>query len=130
MSFNFHIGSLIARINLAVAHNKNCIIEKKSPIGFKILTLLLKNHFIKNFIVSKSDFVIFLRYNPQLSVIKSIKVISSPSKRIFVSIYDLQSLINLNPCSFFILSTDKGLMLGKDCSNLNLGGELLFSINL
>jgi len=130
MSFNFHIGSLISRINLAISHNKNCIIEKKSPIGLKILTMLLENHFIKNFIISKNFFIIFLRYGTKLSVIKNVKVLSTPSKREFVTVYDLQSIINLNSCSFFILSTNKGLLMGKDCLSLNLGGELLFSINL
>ena len=129
MSFNFYIGSLVSRINLAAAHNKSCVVAEKSPVGLKILTLLMKNHFIKGFVVSKNTFIIYLRYGAQRSLIKKLSVISNPSKRVFISVYTLHSLIHTNPCSFFILSTTKGLLAASDCCNLNLGGELLFSIN-
>jgi len=129
MSFNFYVGSLVSRINLAVSHKKLCITERKSPISEKILYLLVDKHIINHFIVTKTSYIIFLKYGPNKSIIRNLKIISKPNKRIFVNVYKLNSIVNLNSCSFFILSTTSGLFFERDCLRLNLGGELLFSIN-
>ena len=130
MSCNYHLGSLVGRLNLAKSHNKSYIIEKRSNLALKVLKLLLKKHLIKSFIIGNSYFIIFLVYYPTNSAIKSFKINSTPSKRVFVSKYEIASMVSLNTCSFFLVSTVSGLLFGADCVVKNLGGELLLTVNL
>lgn len=130
MSNNFLIASLIGRINLARKHKKNYIIEKKSTIGETILKMLLNKHFIKYYLITTKDFIIFLQYKGNFSLIREIKLISKPGKRIFVTTYQLESLIRRSTASssFYILSTIKGLLYAEDSLALNIAGELLIKI--
>jgi len=128
MTNNFIIASLIGRINLAKKHKKVYIIEKKSNVGAVILKMLMRKHLIKKFLITKENFIIFLQYRGNFSLLRSIKLISKPGKRIFIDLYQLKSFIYQNPAYFYILSTTKGLLYGEECLMLNMGGELLVKI--
>jgi len=62
------------------------------------------------------------------SLIKEFVLTSKPSKRVYVTFYELESILYKNKFSKLILSTDKGIMLGSDAIKLKLGGEILFKI--
>ena len=130
MSNNFLIASLIGRINLAKKHKKSYIIEKKSIVGETILKMLLNKHFIKYYLITANNFIIFLQYRGNFSLLREIKLISKPGKRIFVSTYQLESLLNKSTgsSSFYIISTVKGLLYAEDSIALNIAGELLIKI--
>ena len=130
MSTNYIISSLIGKIFLAKKHNKIYITEKKTKTGEILLKLFFKKSLIKTYTITNNNFIIFLRYKYGNSLIKDLKMISIPSKRIFISVYKLQSLIFKNNLTFYFLSTTMGILEGRDALHLNLGGEILFKINL
>lgn len=129
MANTFLLGALIGRINLAKQHKKESIIEKKSPIADKILKILFKENIIRNYIETQNNFIIFLKNTRErTSLIKQIKILSRPGKKIYVNVYQLSSLYYQNKLSFYILSTPKGILRAQDALDLNTGGELLFKV--
>lgn len=110
-------------------------IELNEPLSktcFNILNVLYKEGFINGFFYkntpsNEKKFVVLLKYNRSgQSVIKNIKQISRPGKRIYTNIKVLWKV--KNGFGVFILSTPKGIMTDFDARLLNLGGEVLLSI--
>ena len=130
MSTNYIISSLIGKLFLAKKHKKNYITEKKTKTGETLLKLFFKKSLIKTYTITNNNFIIFLRYKCGNSLIKDLKMISIPSKRVFISVYELESLLYKNSLTFYFLSTTMGILEGRDALNLNLGGEILFKIIL
>lgn len=125
----FHIGALIGQITLSHKHHKEYFIIKKTKNIEIILKFLFKENFIKTYFNFKNNFIVFLKYRPN-SVIKKIEMISIPSKKIYVNLYTLKSILYKNKNSFYLLSTSKGILSGYDAIKLNVGGELLFQITI
>jgi len=62
----------------------------------------------------------------QISVIKEIKRISKPSRRVYVSKTEIPRVKGgLGIC---VLSTSKGIMTGSEARSQGIGGELICSI--
>lgn len=131
MSNSFLIGAFVGNLNLGKKHNKEYIIVEKTNNIEIILKFLFKENFIKNYLNLKKNFIVFFKFNTNTTpLIKKIEVISTPSKKIYINWYDLNSLIYQNKISFFILSTSQGILQGKDALKLKIGGELLFKITI
>lgn len=129
MCTKFHIGTLLGRLILSQKHNKEYFIIKKTKNIEIILKFLFKGNFIKTYFNFKNNFIVFLKFRPS-SIFKKIEIISLPSKKIYVNLYKLKSIIYKNKNSFFLLSTSKGILSGEDALNLNIAGELLFKITI
>lgn len=131
MKNNFIIGLLIRRLGLSLQHNKEYFIIKKTKNIELILKILFKENFIKTYFNYKNNFIVFLKYQPKsFSILKSIKVVSTPGNKYFVNFKKLSSIIHQNPLSFFIISTSYGIIGSREAIRLNVGGELLFKINI
>ena len=87
---------------------------------------------IYGYCIIKIDFIkIYLKFNKSgKSLIQSINLISKSSRRLFISVYEIKKLKNINEDIFFFLSTSRGILSHKKALMYNLGGELLFSIKL
>jgi small subunit ribosomal protein S8 len=59
-------------------------------------------------------------------LIRNIKRISKPSRRVYVQVGDIPSV--LNGLGISILSTSRGVITGGEAQALNVGGELLCSV--
>lgn len=59
-------------------------------------------------------------------IIRNIKRISKPSRRVYVQVGDIPSV--LNGLGISILSTSRGVITGGEAQALNVGGELLCSV--
>lgn len=79
------------------------------------------------FYVSDRKFIkIFLKYKNGFPALKSIRVISKPSKRIYLR---FESIVKFNPNGgVLILHTNKGLLTDSQCKNLGIGGEPILFI--
>jgi small subunit ribosomal protein S8 len=110
--------------------NQSYIIQKRKKIAEELLKVLWNEGFILGYCVNsvdKNTLKIFLKYKNGQPVIKSINVISKPSRRIYCSAKQLWKLDSSKQLT--IISTNKGLKSCIDCKKLNLGGELLISVN-
>ena len=74
----------------------------------------------------KSEFEIELKYFDGEPVIKDIKRVSTPGRRVYSSVKDLPTVAN--GLGVAILSTPKGVMSDSRARNENVGGEILCNV--
>ena len=127
MAFVDPIGDMITRIRNAQMRLLNKVIIPSSKFRVKILDVLKQEGYISNYkIVSdknKNSLLVDLKYNNGLPVIKDIKRVSKPGRRIYAkasSIYKIQNGLGLA-----IISTSKGVMSDNDARVKNIGGEII-----
>ena len=121
---NFHIWNMFAALKNGQLVKKSSIFQKKKKICSQLLNVLWDEGYILGYRTSNNDstmFEIFLKYDQNLPSINSIKFISKPSKRVYLSskqLWKFDSSIGL-----VIVSTNKGVFSIETCKKLNLGGE-------
>jgi small subunit ribosomal protein S8 len=70
---------------------------------------------------------ISLKYDPgEVSVIQSLRRISKPGRRTYVTADQLPRV--LNGLGVAIISTSRGVMSDRECRRLNVGGEVLCQV--
>ena len=126
---NNKIWCIISTIKNSLVSNKRIIREKRQKNCEAILNILWDEGFILGYKTCKLNskyIIIFLKYNENYPVIKSIKSISKPSTKIYYSSKQLWKL-NIHQ-ALIILSTNKGIFSSEECKKLKLGGEPIFII--
>ena len=122
------IGDMFTRIRNGQMRLLNTIDVPASKFRSQILEILKNEGFINNFRLEKKEdkkniLIIDLKYFEGSPVIKEIKRISKPGRRVYsraVSIPKVQ-----NGLGVAILSTSKGVMSDNDARKNNLGGEII-----
>ena len=128
MTFTDPIGDMIARIRNAQMRTSNKVKIPGSKFRAKILEVLKKEGFISDFKIlsdakNKGILSVNLKYNNGMPVIKEIKRISKPGRRIYTkaeSIPRIQSGLGIA-----IVSTSMGIMSDNDARSKNIGGEII-----
>jgi small subunit ribosomal protein S8 len=70
---------------------------------------------------------ISLKYDPgEVSVIQSLRRISKPGRRVYVTADQLPRV--LNGLGMAIISTSRGVMSDRECHRLNVGGEVMCQV--
>lgn len=124
------IADFITRIRNAGQAGHKYVDAPASKIKLGVAEILKDQGFIQDY-----EFVddgiqgkikITLRYYKRQPVIKNIKRLSKPGRRIYSSV-DKLPRVN-NGLGIAIISTSKGVMTSKQAKNLNIGGELLCSV--
>jgi len=129
MSNNIHIiSSVLGNIRSGYQRRINVTSHVKSDEVLNLLNKLTCHGFIYGYNNNNHLVKIYLKYNRNFEIIKNFKIYSTPGRKVFVSVYKLKSLVYLFPTAWFLLSTDKGLKTHQEAIDLNMGGELLFSI--
>ena len=125
-----NISDMLTRIrNGQNAKLKNIILFYPTPkICIMLLDVLKKNGFIWGYTFinynNKEHLNVFLKYTKdQNPIIKKIKRISTPGKRIYIRSTLLWK--KNTGMGIFIISTHMGLKTDNECRFLNLGGELI-----
>lgn len=120
---NLIIKFLIQLKNTA-AINKEFFLIPFNKMILQILECLYKEGFIQSFVVLNNYIKIFLRYYFNKNVFKNLKLISIPSRLIFIQYNNLVKI--LNRYRFILISTSKGIKTFEECKRLHLGGKILF----
>ena len=128
MAFIDPISDMIARIRNAQMRMLNNVKIPNSKFRTKILDILKQEGYISGYKSlpndkNKSELSVDLKYSNGLPVIKEIKIISKPGRRIYVkatSISKIKSGLGLA-----IVSTSKGIMSDNDARIKNVGGEII-----
>ena len=129
MSIQNHvISNVLGNIRSSYQRRINVTSHVKSKELLGLLNKLASNGFIYGYIIIGNLVKIQLKYNRNSEILKNYKVYSSPGRKFFLSVYKLKSLVYLYPTTWFLLNTDKGLKTHQEAIDLNIGGELLFSI--
>ena len=125
------IGDMITRIRNAQMRLLDKVILPSSKFRVKILDVLKQEGYISNYkllsdINNKNNISVDLKYNNGLPVIKEIKRISKPGRRVYSRATSIPKV--LNGLGLAILSTSKGVMSDAEATKNNLGGEIICRI--
>ena len=122
------IGDMITRIRNAQMRLLDKVILPSSKFRVKILDVLKQEGYISNYkllsdINNKSNISVDLKYNNGLPVIKEIKRVSKPGRRIYARAESIPKI--QNGLGLAIVSTSKGIMTDADARIKKVGGEII-----
>lgn len=128
MSLTDPIADLLTRIRNAVLIKKKEVIMPSSRLKVEIAKILKEEGYIKNFKViddnKQGKLNITLKYtSDSRSVITGLQKISKPGCRIFCKKDDVPKV--LDGLGVAIVSTSQGVITGKKCAEIGVGGEVL-----
>ena len=131
MSFTDPIADMITRIRNAQLRMLNTVNIPNSKFRAKILDVLKEEGYIADYKFlteekNKGSLVVNLKYNNGLPVIKEIRRVSKPGRRIYAkadSIPKIQSGLGM-----VIMSTSMGIMSDNDARSKNIGGEIICKV--
>ena len=128
MTLTDPIGDMFSRIRNAQMRSLNSINIPSSNFRRNILKILKNEGYIKDFYIEKSEdnkilLKINLKYYEGDPVIKEIKRISKPGRRVYSRANSIPRV--MNGLGLAILSTPKGVMSDTEARKNNIGGEII-----
>ena len=131
MSLVDPIGDMITRIRNAQMRLLNNVKIPNSKFRAKILDVLKQEGYIADYKTiadekNKNFLFVNLKYYEGLPVIKEIKRVSKPGRRIYAKADSISKI--QNGLGLAIVSTSKGIMTDNDARTKNIGGEIICKV--
>ena len=128
MSLADPIGDMLTRIRNAQLRTLYNVKIPNSKFRAKILDVLKQEGYISNYKLlsdtkNKNSLVVDLKYYNGMPVIKEIKRVSKPGRRIYAKASSIPKI--QNGLGLAIVSTSKGIMSDTDARTKNIGGEII-----
>ena len=122
------IGDMFTRIRNGQMRLLNTIDVPASNFRLKILEVLKNEGYIVNYFIEKNDnnkinLKVDLKYYEGTPVIKEIRRISKPGRRVYSRATSIPKV--MNGLGLAILSTPKGVMSDNEARKNNIGGEII-----
>ena len=131
MSFSDPLGDMLTRIRNAIMRNRTTVSTPASNLRGRVLDVLADEGFIRGYSEAQVDgfrvFNIELKYFEGEAVIRDIKRVSKPGRRVYSSVKTLPQV--RNGLGISILSTPKGVMSDNSARDENVGGEVLCQVS-
>ena len=131
MTVSDPLGDMLTRIRNAQMRNRSTVSTPASRLRERVLEVMKEEGYIRGFSRidysgGKSEIEIELKYFDGQPVIREIKRVSTPGRRVYSSVRELPTIAN--GLGVAILSTPKGVMSDSRARQENVGGEVLCSI--
>ena len=131
MTLTDPIGDMFSRIRNGQMRSLNYIVIPSSNFRKNILEILKNEGYIKDFFIEKKEnnktsLKISLKYYEGDPVIKEIKRISKPGRRVYSRATSIPKV--MNGLGIAILSTPKGVMSDIEARKNNVGGEIICKV--
>ena len=130
MSLNDPLGDMLTRIRNAQERKRPKVVSPNSKLRARVLDVMIEEGYIRGYAEvdkdGKSELEIELKYYNGEGVIKEIKRISKPGRRVYSGYTNLPSIAN--GLGIAILSTPKGIMSDSKAREEKVGGEVLCNI--
>ena len=122
------IGDMITRIRNAQLRTLYNVKVPSSKYRAKVLEVLKQEGYISDYKLlpdskDKSSLVVDLKYYKGLPVIKEIKRVSRPGRRVYARADSIPKI--QNGLGLAIVSTSMGIMSDSDARMKNVGGEII-----
>jgi small subunit ribosomal protein S8 len=122
---------MLTRIRNAQMRNRPKVSTPASKLRARVLDVLREEGYIRGYAEieyggGKTEFEIELKYYDGSPVIREIKRVSTPGRRVYSSVQELPTIAN--GLGVAILSTPKGVMSDTRARAENVGGEILCSV--
>lgn len=121
------IADMLTRIRNAAQARQRRVDMPVSKLKTEIARILKENHFIHEYKVLDDGrhgvLRLYLKYNEDRSVIRSLQRVSRPGLRKYAGVRDLRPV--RNGLGIAIVSTSQGVMSDKEARSKKVGGEVL-----
>lgn len=128
---NDPIGDMLTRIRNAQMRGKSTVITPASKMRARVLDVLADEGYIRGH-EAKSDrnghptIEISLKYYEGVPVIREVKRVSKPGRRVYLGVDNLPSV--RQGLGVSIVSTSQGVMSDVSARSANVGGEVLCTV--
>ena len=131
MTMSDPLGDMLTRIRNGQHANKRTILCPNSGLRKSVCGVLKSQGFIEDFEIvdvgnNKQDIVVTLRYAEGQGVIREMKRVSTPGRRVYRGANDLPRFYN--GLGILVVSTPKGVMSDHEARAANVGGEVLCQV--
>jgi small subunit ribosomal protein S8 len=131
MLLNDPIGDLLARIRNGQLRRKATVASPASKLRERVLDVLQREGYIRGYTRREAgngtaELVVELRYHEGRPVIRSVKRVSKPGRRVYSSVSGLPRVFD--GLGIAVLSTPKGVVSDQEARRLKVGGELLCTV--
>ena len=131
MSMNDPLGDMLTRIRNAQLRGKSTVRTPASKLRGWVLDVLLAEGYIRGYektasVAGQPELEISLKYFEGAPVIRELKRVSKPGRRVYMAVKDLPS--PRNGLGVSIVSTPKGVMSDASARSANVGGEVLCTV--
>jgi len=131
MSFSDPLGDMLTRIRNSLMRSRSTCLTPASNLRGRVLDVLADEGFIKGYSETEVDgfraFEIQLKYFEGEGVIREIKRVSKPGRRVYSSAKSIPQV--RNGLGIAVLSTPKGVMSDHAAREANVGGEILCHVS-
>ncbi|MBN8631309.1 MAG: 30S ribosomal protein S8, partial [Rhodobacterales bacterium] len=119
------------RIRNAQMRCKSTVVTPASTLRARVLEVLLSEGYIRGFEKAdtankQGEFTISLKYYEGEPVIRELKRVSKPGRRVYMGVSELPSV--RNGLGVAIVSTPKGVLSDANARAANVGGEVLCTV--
>ncbi len=131
MLVNDPLGDMLTRIRNAQMRSKSTVKTPASKLRGWVLDVLAAEGYIRGYEAAddadgRPEFEISLKYFDGEPVIRELKRISKPGRRVYVSVRQVPQV--RNGLGVSIVSTSKGVMSDARARDENVGGEVLCTV--
>jgi len=133
MTMSDPLGDMLTRIRNGQQARKNVVSTPGSRMRSNVLEVLKREGYIRGFskldseqTINASELSIELKYYEGEPVIREIKRVSKPGRRVYSKINDLPRVFN--GLGISIISTPQGVMSDNEARAANVGGEVLCQV--
>ena len=128
---NDPIADMLTRIRNSQMRGKSVVSTPASKLRVRVLEVLADEGYIRGFEETKGDdghpaIEISLKYYEGEPVIRELKRVSKPGRRVYMSVNDIPTV--RQGLGVSIVSTSKGVMSDANARQANVGGEVLCTI--
>ncbi len=129
MSLSDPLGDMLTRIRNGQSAQKNAVHSPVSKLRKNVLDVLKREGYIRGFSQTEEghkELSIELKYHNGEPVIKEIRRVSKPGRRVYSGVKDLPRIYN--GLGIAILSTPRGVMSDAEARDAHVGGEILCTV--
>jgi len=131
MSVNDPVGDMLTRIRNSSLRGKSTVRTPASKLRGWVLDVLQSEGYIRGYEPATganghAELVISLKYFDGQPVIKELKRVSTPGRRVYAGVKDIPQV--RQGLGIAIVSTPKGVMSDAQARTDNVGGEVLCTV--
>jgi small subunit ribosomal protein S8 len=131
MSMSDPLGDMLTRIRNGQMAQKGSVLSPASKLRKNVLEVLRREGYIRGYTASepvkgKAELSIELKYHNGEPVIRELRRVSRPGRRIYAGVKELPEIYN--GLGIAILSTPRGVLSDAEARESRVGGEVLCTV--
>jgi len=131
MFVNDPIGDMLTRIRNAQMRGKSTVVSPASTLRARVLDVLAAEGYIRGYEKAptangQGEFTISLKYHDGAPVIRELRRVSRPGRRVYARVSELPQV--RNGLGVAIVSTPRGVLSDAGARAANVGGEVLCTV--